>query len=548
MGKETFPNEFAAFENFYNTVIIPTFADILAVTQKLISLPVLDFQESIEQYWNVIKVEVPILFNNFVERLPIAELMNELKKLLPTVFEASEDFYNMVILPTTDDVISVVDKLVSVPIADIQEAFTMYVDILKVEVPTLMSQFIQRIPNTQFMNLLQSSFAQFSSFLEIKFNELKEKYPGLYTIALDFYNLVIVPAGSDLSMLYEKFITVTDIYQLRDFVIVDVLSFVNNLLKNITTTDLFVKLMAVLDKVVAAYPDEYEMILKTYKQVTEVTLADVLSATNSYLFEKFGMSFSISAEKFIAVVPLPVSLETVRNYYELLTVFAPAYLVDVVIQYVDQGRILYQYIEAQVPVIMEYVNTVAPVYLQYIKEYVLTLQVVIPQFINEIQATLPQLIDQVLLYISPYVEEVLAMIETSYKIVRKSSYGKLAEEKVRDIIELLLNKFNEIIELYPDEIQAVNDFITLYMRICLDYTTWVINTIVEHPSVQKIIKYMATLTPEKLQTDLAPLLDFIMTVLRQVETRVNELISAIPQEVPAFIKLHAPLFGFFGYL
>merc|ERR1712121_279708 len=371
---------------------------------------------------------------------------------------------------------------------------------------------------------------------------------GVYTIALDFYNLVIVPAVSDLSMLYDKFITVTDIYQLTDFVIVDVQSFVNNLLKNITTTDLFVKLMAVFDKVVAAYPDEYEMILKTYKQVTEVTLGDVLSATNSYLFEKFGMSFSVSAEKFIAVVPLPMSLETVRNYYELLTVFAPAYLVDVVIQYADQGRILYQYLEAQVPVIMEYVNTVAPIYLKYIKEFVLTLQVVIPQFINEIQATLPQLIGQVLSYISPFVEEVLAMIDTTYKIVRKSSYGKLAEEKVREIIELLLNKVNEVIELYPDEIQAVKDFFTLSMSICLDYPTWVISTIVEHPSVQKIIKYIATLTPEKVQTDLAPLLDFIMTVLREVETKVNELIAAIPQDVPNFIRLHAPLFGFFGSL
>merc|ERR1712121_358835 len=97
--------------------------------------------------------------------------MNELKKLLPTVFEAFEDFYNMVILPTTDDVLSIVDKLVAVPIADIQEAFTMYVDILSVEVPTLMSQFIQRIPNTQFMNLLQSGFAQFSAFLEIKYGK-----------------------------------------------------------------------------------------------------------------------------------------------------------------------------------------------------------------------------------------------------------------------------------------------------------------------------------------------------------------------------------------
>merc|ERR1712121_19711 len=172
----------------------------------------------------------------------------------------------------------------------------------------------------------------------------------------------------------------------------------------------------------------------------------------------------------------------------------------------------------------EYVNTVGPVYLQYIKDTVLQLQVVISQFYNDIQAALPLYIDQGQAYIYPYVEE------------------------LRTIIEVGLNKANEMIELYPNEIQALNDFIILYMNICMDYTTWIINTIFEHPTVQKIIGYIATLTPEKAQADLAPVLDFIMTILRQVESKVNELIAAIPDDIPAFIRLHAPYFGIFGNL
>merc|ERR1712121_160475 len=267
---------------------------------------------------------------------------------------------------------------------------------------------------------------------------------------------------------------------------------------------------------------------------------DILTATNPYLFEKFGMSFSISAEKLTAVVPLPVPIQTVRSYFELLTVSGPIYLVEAFNQYMDQGRILYQYIAAQVPVVLEYVNTVGPVYLQYIKDTVLQLQVVISQFHGDIQAALPLYIDQGQAYIYPYVEEIRAMIETSYSVARKSPYGQLAEETVRNIIEVGLNN--------PNEIQALNDFIILYMNICMDYTTWIINTIFEHPTVQKIIGYIATLTPEKAQADLAPVLDFIMTILRQVQSKVNELIAAIPDDIPAFVRLHAPYFGIFGNL
>merc|ERR1719402_1383110 len=216
------------------------------------------------------------------------------------------------------------------------------------------------------------------------------------------------------------------------------------------------------------------------------------------------MSFSISAEKLTAVFPLPVNVVTVRAYYQMITLSVPAYAIDVLSQGVDQGRLVYKYFEAQVPVVVDYITTIAPIYLQYVNEYVQLLQVVIPQFINDMQVVLPQYIEQAQAYLLPYVKESIAMMETSYNVVRASTYGKLAEEMVKNIIDLIFTKFNEIVELYPKEIQAVQDFVVLYVNICSNYANWIIKTVFEHPIVQKILNYIATLTPEKAQADLTP--------------------------------------------
>ncbi|CAL4108269.1 unnamed protein product, partial [Meganyctiphanes norvegica] len=292
------------------------------------------------------------------------------------------------------------------------------------------------------------------------------------------------------------------------------------------------------------------------------------------------MSINISSERFTAIVPLPVSVATVRDYYQLITVHVPALVIKALSQYIEQGRLAYyQYIESQMPVVMDYINTQvpvvmdyintqvavvmdyintqvavvidyintqAPIYLQYVNDYIQELQVVIPQLINDIQVKLPE-------YLAPYVEEIKAMMETSYEMARKSAFAKLAEKKVKEIVELLLIKLNGVEKSYPDEIQAVKDFVILYVNICLDYATCVSNTVVEHPTVQKTIKYIQALTPEKAQADFKTVVDFVMSALRQVETSLNDLLSVLPKDIPAliavipkdilqFVKMHIPNF------
>merc|ERR1719369_1913540 len=86
------------------------------------------------------------------------------------------------------------------------------------------------------------------------------------------------------------------------------------------------------------------------------------------------------------------------------------------------------------------------------------------------------------------------------------------------------------------------NFLTLYINICIDYMTWAMNTIVEYPPVMKTITYIMSLTPAKIQEILFMFKDLAMSTLSQIEARLDELIAALPKEMPAFFKMHIPAF------
>ena len=70
-----------------------------------------------KQYWGFVKAEVPPMFNKFVQRLPETKLVQTLKTLIPAVFDISNDFYAILIVPTVSDIVAVVEKIVSIPLA-----------------------------------------------------------------------------------------------------------------------------------------------------------------------------------------------------------------------------------------------------------------------------------------------------------------------------------------------------------------------------------------------------------------------------------------------
>merc|ERR1711970_127008 len=540
--KTTFPIVFDISEDFYVKVILPTLEDTLVLAEKLIAFPVVDIQETVKQYWGFIKAEVPPVFNKFVQRLPETKLVQELKTLFPTVFEVAEDFYTIIIVPTTNDIVAVVEKLITIPLSDIQVAIQQCLEILKVEMPTLMGKFFERLPETQIFMMTEYNSRVVFYFLQERLTVLMEQYPVAYATAVDFYNKVAVPAYSDLTVIYEKLTKLSDIYQVRDLFTTDILIFINNLMKNISTTDLMNMASSKFNELVALYPEEYQAVIGFYSQVSQITLSNILTAVKSYINEELGISYSISAEKFTAVLPLPISVVTVRNYYHIITVVAPTYVIDIVEQGLVQGRVLYKAIEAQIPVIIDFINTNAPIYIETIKNYLENLQVVITEYVEKVKANLPMILEDLHKLLLPYVEEIVSTIVTYIEFAKNSAQGKLVEQKVSEIVKLLVTKIDEVMTMYPAEIQAIQDFIFVYVNICLEYATYVINTIVEYPPVQNALEYMVTLTPEKALATLDIIIDFVMSMMTQLEARVNELVAAIPKEIPEFIESRVPAF------
>merc|ERR1712033_58050 len=358
-----------------------------------------------------------------------------------------------------------------------------------------MGKFFERLPETQIFMMTEYNSRLVFHFLQERLTVLMEQYPVAYATAVDFYNKVAVPAYSDLTVIYEKLTKLSDIYQVRDLFTTDVLIFINNLMKNISTTDLMNMAISKFNEPVALYPEEYQTVIDIYSQISQITLSNILTAVKSYINEELGISYSISAEKFTAVLPLPISVATVRNYYHIITVVAPAYVIDVVEQCLVQGRVLYKSIEAQIPVIIDFINTNAPIYIETIKNYLENLQVVITEYVEKVKANLPMILEDLHKLLLPYVEEIISPIVPYIEFVKNSAQGKLVEKKVGEIVKLLVTKVDEVMTMYPAEIQAIQDFMFVYVNICLEYATWAINTIVEYPPVQKAIEYIVTLTP-----------------------------------------------------
>merc|ERR1711970_1115891 len=276
------------------------------------------------------------------------------------------------------------------------------------------------------------------------------------------------------------------------------------------------------NELVALYPEEYQSVLGIYNQVSEIKVSNILATVNSYLNEEFGISYSISAEKLTAVLPLPVSVATVRNYIQIITVYAPAYVNDVVAQCLVQGRILYKSIQAQIPVIVDYITTQAPIYLQYINNYLKTLQVIVPEYVEQIKTNIPKILEGLETILLPYLE---VIIDNDGWLVFYITVEKIVVESV----ELLTTMF-------PEVFAAINNFMFIYINLCSKYLTWAVTTIVEYPLVQQVIEYVATLTPEKAQAALDTIVEFVMLTIPQLEARINVLIAAIPKELPAFLK------------
>merc|ERR1711970_1139217 len=77
-------------------------------------------QAEIVRYWGILKIEIPILFNDFLAKLQKTELwkmlsglVNQLMEKYPALFNILIDFWNKVILSAVTEIKAVVNKIVT---------------------------------------------------------------------------------------------------------------------------------------------------------------------------------------------------------------------------------------------------------------------------------------------------------------------------------------------------------------------------------------------------------------------------------------------------
>ena len=94
--------------------------------------------------------------------------------------------------------------LINIFFADILEAGQQYLNILKVEMPTLMGKLLGRLPETKIVMFIKEKSTVLIQLLQEKLTELKAQYPEATAFILDFYTQVAVPAYSELAVVYGK--------------------------------------------------------------------------------------------------------------------------------------------------------------------------------------------------------------------------------------------------------------------------------------------------------------------------------------------------------
>merc|ERR1719283_282889 len=131
-------------------------------------------------------------------------------------------------------------------------------NILKVEMPTLMGKFFERLPETQIAMLIKEKSTVLIQLLKEKLTELKAQHPKAVAFILDFYNKFAVPAYSELAVLYGKLTKVSDIYEVRDLLVTEIMVHVRHLQEKLRNTEIVKMITAKLFELLEKYPNEYQ--------------------------------------------------------------------------------------------------------------------------------------------------------------------------------------------------------------------------------------------------------------------------------------------------
>merc|ERR1711970_1050428 len=151
------------------------------------------------RYWTILRVEVPVIFNNIMATLKTTELwkiligmVNEIMARYPTVFNILVDFHNKVILTIVTELQKMVSSILALPTFSFRGLW----DILKTEVPAVIGKLGTQLLNTDLVKVIVG-----------KLQELRPYFPTVVDFLVDVWGRIIVPVYTDLVTLLNKLMT-----------------------------------------------------------------------------------------------------------------------------------------------------------------------------------------------------------------------------------------------------------------------------------------------------------------------------------------------------
>merc|ERR1711970_300026 len=487
------------------------------------------------RYWQILKVEITIIFNNFMAALKNTELwkilngmVNEIMTRYPAVFNILADFHNKVILTTVTELEKLVSSIMALPTFSFGGVW----NILKIEVPAIIGKLGTQLLNTDLVKLFVG-----------KFQELRAYFPAVIDVIVDVWGHVIVPVYNDLVTLLTKLMKTkfTSVWEVIDLLVVETLNFSNNVVTHLMNCDVVkmiitkVKLLietnpiigtlyrAVADivlNVLLALKTDLTMIwnklmaIPTFKKLVDyilqifntkvldmeaVTWESFTAGSHVFVSEVLGLTYTLSANHFTAVIPLPCSVTTLSNIWTNITAYLSAFLTHVI-------RILNFVIET-IPVALKAGWLNANAWIKFISFE-------IPIILEFIKIETPKMINGWI----PNIKNFFAFVKNTHTF------------------KLVMAKADELTKMYPAEWAEVKAFIESIIDNTMDRFWKFYDIVMKFPWVRAVVNYFYQII-NKIDIHAT-----MVSSISSVSSSVSSFASSIYNDVPAFVKLHTPSF------
>merc|ERR1711970_1374185 len=487
------------------------------------------------RYWTILRVEVPVIFNNFMATLKTTELwkiltgmVNEIMARYPAVFNILVDFHNKVILTTVTELQKLVSSILALPTFSFRGLW----DILKTEVPAVIANLKTQMLATDLVK-----------FILMKLQELRPYFPTVVDFLVDVWGHIIVPVYTDLVTLLNKLMTMkfTSVWEVIDLLVVETLTFSNNVVTHLINCNVVEMLVTKVKEFIAANP----IIVTLYNAVADAVMKTLMTLKNDLtmiwnklmaipLFKKLvdyilhiinskdinleavswksftagfhvfvtdvlGLTYTLSANHFTAVIPLPCSVTTLSNIWTNVTTYMSHLIADLVN-------------------IWNAIIDTIPIALRTVKKYAIVC-------IEFIRAQIPVIVETIITWVPKIINNLIPIINNFIEFLMNTNTFKF-----------LMAKVDEIIKMYPAEFAAVKAFVLRVKELAVKYTVLVWNKMMEIPVIKMVVDYIWQLINRK------DIYSSMESSLSSVSSSMSSLASSMYNNVPLFVELHTPSF------